>query len=244
MPPATPVVTFTDPAQEARAREITRQLGDAGRTQLAANPGMQLHLNAGVLELHSGLPGELPLSVTFSPARGRPASVRAVLADRQPAPLIIDATAGLGQDAFDFASAGSQVIMLERSPVIAALLADGLQRARSGQDPRVATAAARLSLRTGDALQLLPQLAPADVVYLDPMFQISAAQAGKRKSMRMFHALVGPDADAGALLAVARAAASRRVVVKRSRRAPHLADTRPSGSLAGRTVRFDLYAPT
>jgi len=46
-------------------------------------------------------------------------------------PTIIDATAGLGRDAFILATLGCHVQMLERSPVIAALLNDGLQRARA-----------------------------------------------------------------------------------------------------------------
>jgi 16S rRNA (guanine1516-N2)-methyltransferase len=224
-----------------RTREILAGLGESGLAQLDANPGMQLQMSGGVLQLHSGIAGELPLSVHFEPARSRPASIRATMAGQQPPPLIIDATAGLGQDAFDFATAGSTVIMLERSPVIGALLRDGLQRAAS--DPLLAPAASRMTLQIGDALQLLPGLPAADVIYLDPMFQTSPGQAGKRKSMRMFHALVGPDADADALLALARRHALQRVVVKRARRAPHLAGARPSGSLEGRTVRFDLYAP-
>jgi 16S rRNA (guanine1516-N2)-methyltransferase len=242
MPPQIPpAISFPDPDDEPRARELLARLGPAGLAQLAANPGLHLQFTAGTLELHSGVPGELPLAVTFSPQRGHPPSVRAVLADRKPAPLIIDATAGLGGDAFDFASAGSHVIMLERSAVIAALLEDGLRRA--ALDPRIAAVAARMTLKQGDALELLPALAPADVVYLDPMFQLTAPQAGKRKAMRIFHELVGPDPDADSLLEAARAAAVRRVVVKRARRAPWLAGVRPSGSLEGRTVRFDLYAP-
>jgi len=47
-------------------------------------------------------------------------------------PTVVDATAGLGRDAFVLASLGCRVHMLERSKVVAALLYDGLQRA--GQD--------------------------------------------------------------------------------------------------------------
>lgn len=201
---------------------------------------MSLCVTRGVLELHSGEPGELPLSVKLEATSGRPESLRAVLAGRQPPPRIIDATAGLGSDAFDFATAGCEVVMLERSPVIAALLADGLERAR--HDPQTSTAASRLTLLTGDATALLPGLAPADVIYLDPMFEPHAA-AGKRKAMRLFQELTQVDGDASALLYTARQHARRRVTVKRSRRAPFLGGVTPSGSISGRTIRFDLYAP-
>ncbi|GHM54843.1 hypothetical protein ECZU51_35130 [Escherichia coli] len=40
-------------------------------------------------------------------------------------PDVVDATAGLGRDAFVLASVGCRVRMLERNPVVAALLDDG-----------------------------------------------------------------------------------------------------------------------
>ncbi|SPW27561.1 Ribosomal RNA small subunit methyltransferase J [Edwardsiella tarda] len=43
-------------------------------------------------------------------------------------PDVVDATAGLGRDAFVLAALGCRVRMLERHPVVAALLDDGLQR--------------------------------------------------------------------------------------------------------------------
>ncbi len=44
-------------------------------------------------------------------------------------PDVVDATAGLGRDAFVLASVGCRVRMLERNPVVAALLDDGLRAA-------------------------------------------------------------------------------------------------------------------
>lgn len=43
-------------------------------------------------------------------------------------PDVVDATAGLGRDAFVLASVGCRVRMLERNPVVAALLDDGTAR--------------------------------------------------------------------------------------------------------------------
>ena len=43
-------------------------------------------------------------------------------------PDVVDATAGLGRDAFVLASVGCRVRMLERNPVVAALLDDGRAR--------------------------------------------------------------------------------------------------------------------
>ena len=47
-------------------------------------------------------------------------------------PIAVDATAGLGEDSFILAAAGFHVIMCEYNPIIAALLADALERAQDG----------------------------------------------------------------------------------------------------------------
>jgi hypothetical protein len=54
-------------------------------------------------------------------------------------PDVVDATAGLGRDAFVLASVGCRVRMLERNPVVAALLDDGLTRGYA--DPEIGPAA-------------------------------------------------------------------------------------------------------
>ena len=50
-------------------------------------------------------------------------------------PSVLDATAGLGRDAFVLASLGCKVQMIERHPVVAALLEDGIHRAKQDVDP-------------------------------------------------------------------------------------------------------------
>ena len=42
---------------------------------------------------------------------------------------MLDATAGLGRDAFVLASLGCQVTLIERVPAVAALLENGIERA-------------------------------------------------------------------------------------------------------------------
>jgi 16S rRNA (guanine1516-N2)-methyltransferase len=147
-------------------------------------------------------------------------------------PSVIDATAGLGQDAFVLASYGCSVVMLERSPVIAELLRDGLERAK-----HLETSAA-LKLFGGDAKALLPTL-QADVVYLDPMYPDLGKTAAKRKEMRLFREVVGDDTDVKELFEIALQTANRRVVVKRPLKAPQLA--KPAFRLLGKTVRFDVF---
>lgn len=152
---------------------------------------------------------------------------------------IFDATAGLGRDSFLLASYGASVTLCERQPVVAALLGDGLRRGLVAA-PEVASVVSRLTLQEGSALALL-DAAQADVVYLDPMFPESRKSALVKKEMRLFHALVGQDDDADALLAQALARARHRVVVKRPPHAPPLGGPAPQFAVSGKAVRFDIY---
>jgi 16S rRNA (guanine1516-N2)-methyltransferase len=83
---------------------------------------------------------------------------------------VVDATAGLGRDAFVLASVGCRVRMLERNPVVAALLDDGL--ARGYADPEIGPwLQERLQLIHASSLTALTDITPRpQVVYLDPMF--------------------------------------------------------------------------
>ena len=156
-------------------------------------------------------------------------------------PRVLDATAGLGRDAFVLAELGCTVTMIERQPLIAALLEDGLQRAAG--DPEVAPVVARMPLLFGDAIELLRgwQDETPQVIYLDPMFPHRDKSALVKKEMRLFRPLAGDDDDAPALLAAALALATHRVVVKRPRKAPPIAGQQPAYVLEGKSSRYDVY---
>jgi len=159
--------------------------------------------------------------------------------------VIIDATAGLGQDSFVLACLGCNVTMCERSPIIAALLADALSRATANLE--INAIVSRMQLIHGDAIQILSNLTPAqypDVVYLDPMFPTRNKTALVKKEMRFLKTTVGDDLDADQLLELARKVAKKRVVVKRSRTAGFLNNTSPHCSQIGKANRFDIYMPT
>lgn len=156
-------------------------------------------------------------------------------------PQVLDATAGLGKDAFVLASLGCQMTLIERQPLIAALLEDGLARARS--DDEVGPIVGRMRLLTGNAIERMRAWegeAP-QVIYLDPMFPHRDKSALVKKEMRVFRPLVGDDLDAPALLEAALALASHRVVVKRPRKAPIIDGPKPSHSLEGKSSRYDIY---
>ncbi|MEW5545862.1 class I SAM-dependent methyltransferase [Pseudomonas soli] len=156
-------------------------------------------------------------------------------------PRVLDATAGLGKDAFVLASLGCQMTLIERQPLIAALLEDGLARARG--DAEIGPIVARMQLLTGNAIERMRAWegeAP-QVIYLDPMFPHRDKSALVKKEMRVFRPLVGDDLDAPALLEAALALATHRVVVKRPRKAPIIEGGKPSHSLEGKSSRYDIY---
>jgi len=156
-------------------------------------------------------------------------------------PQVLDATAGLGRDAFVLASLGCRVDLIERQPLIGALLEDGLQRAAS--DAEVASIVARMRLLQGNAIELMGawQDEAPQVIYLDPMFPHRDKSALVKKEMRLFRPFVGDDLDAPALLAAALKLASHRVVVKRPRKAPLIEGAKPGYALEGKSSRYDIY---
>jgi 16S rRNA (guanine1516-N2)-methyltransferase len=155
---------------------------------------------------------------------------------------VLDATAGLGRDAFVLASLGCKVDMIERSAVVAALLQDGLERAASDVELSL-WMPANMQLFHGVATDLLADWShdKPDVVYLDPMFPHRKKNAAVKKDMRLFQQLLGPDEDADLLLGPALTLAKNRVVVKRPSGAPFLDGRKPHIEMLGKANRFDVY---
>lgn len=183
--------------------------------------------------------GEVAHRHRFGGGKGQTIA-RAVGLNKGRQPTIIDATAGLGRDAFVLASLGSPVTLIERSPVVAALLEDALERA-SG-DSVAGPVVARMSLRSGDAVSLLPELAATDVVYLDPMFPKRTKSASVKKGMALLQRLhEGDGDDQSSLLRTALDSARERVVVKRPNSAPPLPGPPPTMAIKGKKHRFDVY---
>ena len=155
---------------------------------------------------------------------------------------VLDATAGLGQDAFVLASLGCRVTLFERSPVVHAILADGLARASINE--QCADITSRMKLEEGDSLHWLQRSEPdsVDVIYLDPMFPHRDKSALVKKEMQVFRQVVGDDDDSDALLEAALAVARYRVVVKRPRKAEPLNGPPVTTRVEGKSSRYDVYS--
>lgn len=158
------------------------------------------------------------------------------------APTAVDCTAGLGEDSLLLAAAGFVVTLFERDQTIAALLADALERAAA--DPRLAEAVGRMTLVADDSIAGLATLPePPDVVYLDPMFPARTKSAAVKKKFQLLHHLEQPCEEEEALVAAALAAQPRKVVIKRPAKGALLAGMKPSYSVAGKAVRYDVLVP-
>lgn len=186
----------------------------------------------------------------FGGGKGQ-AIAKAVGLNKGAIPHVLDATAGLGRDGFVLASLGCKVTLMERHPVVAALLDDGLQRAYLDSEIG-AWMKERVNLihkSSHIGLQELKQnnTFHPDVVYLDPMYphpEGKKKSALVKKEMRVFQTLVGQDMDADELLTPALKLAEKRVVVKRPDYAGYLDNIEPTMKIETKKNRFDVYVKT
>lgn len=177
----------------------------------------------------------------FRSGEGRgTALAKAVGMTRGITPEIVDATAGLGRDAFLLASLGAKVTLIERSKSIHDLLVDGMARA-AAEGGRYAETISRMTLLHGDSCQLLPELDP-QVILVDPMHPPRGNTALVKKEMRQVRSVVGDDPDVARLMQVALEHAQYRVVLKWPRRGEPIAGLRkPSHQILGKSTRYDVF---
>lgn len=238
---------------EIWAARLDLPLLEAGEPTSVKDPTIVVQVSGGEASLcltGPGAPG--PLAVDFTSAKlfrrvrqglsqslARACGLRA---GRRPS--ILDATAGLGRDAYVLAALGSEVTMVERDPVLHLLLELALQRL-SGCSSEAQRGDLRLELHLdeGRRFMLAEDFLVPDVIYLDPMFPPRRKSARVKKEMQLLHAMLGdpPTGDAESLLQEALRKARQRVVVKRPRISPPLGGKKPHQSFVGRSHRYDLY---
>jgi len=198
-------------------------------------------------------PREAPIWVDFTSSKLRLRAKQAGAAKQSLAkavgikpgwrPTIIDATAGLGRDGFVLASLGCHVTMLERHPVVAELLKDGIKRAalHSETTKIVQTAIKFIPGQAANIIDALAEDQCADVIYLDPMFPHRDKSALIKKEMRLFQTMVGIDEDVSILFEAALKSAKKRVVVKRPNSGRGLQGMDPHLVITGKSTRYDIY---
>jgi len=154
-------------------------------------------------------------------------------------PTVLDATAGMGRDSLMMAMLGCSVIMQERNFAIYHLLENALTRLKNSLDfkPEITE---RISLYQHDSIDAISD-DNVDVIYLDPMFPDRKKSALVKKEMRLFKLIAGDDLDSDQLLVNALESDVKRVVVKRPKGAPILADKKPSHEIKAKKFRYDVY---
>ncbi|MGE0526630.1 MAG: class I SAM-dependent methyltransferase [Bdellovibrionales bacterium] len=244
-----------------RAAEWARQWGVPvwieSRSPRVPGPGVkvvvgELGLGLAFAEAHRAKPYYVDFLTGRWRARikqglGRSHPLRRALGSREGALHVIDATAGFGQDSLTLAFMGCEVTALERSPVVAALLKDGLDRAY-GESVELREVLGRIQVVQAEALAYLPKIAaregPArpDVIYMDPMFVKPKTSAKSPKEMQLLQELLGsPAVDEDLrLLEVGLETARARVVVKRPLKGKAVRPG-PVHSYKGQSIRYDVY---
>lgn len=163
-------------------------------------------------------------------------------------PVAIDATAGMGEDSLLLAAAGFRVLLIEKDPIIAALLRDTIRRASN--NPGLKDVVARMTVCEKDSKDVLKGISDPkyeyaagfstpDVIYLDPMFPEKTKNSLTKKKFQLIHCLESPCSDEDELLGAALSCGCTRIVIKRPLKGPFLGNIKPSYSLTGKTVRYD-----
>lgn len=246
-------------ADESAAKALAcqlglRQLATGTDPALCTEVSAMLVIGGGVLSIQQtgkGAPG--PIAVNFGSGAldyrrrdGATELLGKAVGHGGKRPLrILDATAGLGTDAFVLAHLGHEVLMCERDPVIVELLRSGMEAVSREGDAELIGIVNRMSLAPGNAREYNSQLVRGmDVIYLDPMFPQRVKSAAVKKEMALLQWLLedaSTSQDADSLLPWALQLDPARVVVKRPLRAGSLASMAPSHRLEGKAVRYDVY---
>lgn len=149
---------------------------------------------------------------------------------------ILDLSVGMGIDSVFLMQLNFQVIGVERSPVLYALLQEAFARTEK-------TYLKSYQLHFADALTFLREnkgKLDIDAIYFDPMYPHKKKSALPKQEMVVFRDLVGHDADAAEVLKEALTWPVRRVVVKRPMKAEELLPG-VIHSFEGKVVRYDSY---
>ncbi len=160
-------------------------------------------------------------------------------------PAILDATAGLAGDAFVLASLGCPVTLIERSPIIFALIADAVERA-SLSEKFQSIIEQGFNIINADASnfiaqQLAKNSPKPDVIYIDPMYPDRKKTALVKKDMQVLQRLHGNNVTSSQLFENALLYAKKRVVVKRPLHAETISQKVPNTCIKSKKTRYDIY---
>lgn len=152
--------------------------------------------------------------------------------------LIIDTTAGFAKDSLLLASLGHKVISLESSPIIFYLIQEAKNRLLTDK-PNI-----NLDFLNIDSFEYLTNCKTIpDIIYIDPMFPESSKSALAKKNMQILQKITKTEKfDYEKLLKVAIKKARKKVIVKRPRLGPFLAEIEAKAQISSnQSTRYDIY---
>jgi len=154
---------------------------------------------------------------------------------------VLDATGGWGGDAMLLCSQGYKVTVLERNPLMYALLAEAFARLAKSDWARANSVSIPAIIYADATTRFNFKQTPADCVYLDPMFPPKKKRsAAVNKYMQLLQWLLGHEVDASQLLVSALNAGYPRVAVKRPDYANPLVEN-PHTQFSSKLVHYDVY---
>ena len=190
------------------------------------------------------LKGSLAHRQQFGGGRGQ-AIAKAIGMKPGITPSVLDTTAGMAGDAFVLATLGCSITLLERSPIIFALIEDAVQRASLNESFTEILEQGFIIVNREASDYIAEQIedggtAP-DVIYIDPMYPQKKKSALVKKDMQILQRLHGADDNASELLDSALAYARKRVVVKRPIQAETISEKKPNTCIKSKKTRYDIY---
>jgi 16S rRNA (guanine1516-N2)-methyltransferase len=162
---------------------------------------------------------------------------------------IIDATAGLGTDSFILSTAfkDTKISLIEENEIISLLLKNGIKNGLEDSSyPETQKTCEKMELHNGNAINIIPKLEPADIIYLDPMFADNSFKGAVKKPMQILHKICPPPSNnqINKLLEIALNNAKNRVIVKRAKSACVINlnnSIKPNHQISGKSIRYDVY---
>lgn len=147
---------------------------------------------------------------------------------------VVDLTGGLGRDAATCAGLGMHVRLFERHPVLALLLKDALDHAPESIAQH---------LMWGGTQAQAADWADAHAVMYDPMYPSSGNHKGAAPGLQtqQLRAVVGHDDDVDQVFEQLQAHPPKRLAIKRPPRGQRVQLGKPSLSMRGGRVHWDIY---
>lgn len=245
-------IVCSDSSRKEQANALARETGLPLLKEKSSDYDLQLCLHGEVAELYDSslnagihvdfAEGTLAHRQQFGGGRGQ-AIARAIGLKKGLTPNVLDITAGLARDAYILACLGCKLTLVEQSPLLYALIEDGIRRGLS--DPVSARVLDNfINLIRTDSVVYMKHMSNKtrpDVIYIDPMYPERKKSALVKKDMQILQRLLGKQENEALLLKTALQCNVKRVVVKRPVHAEPVNCIKPSTSISSKKTRYDIY---